>query len=1248
MTRLTPMQMPFAHLHVASAFSMKYSAASIDDLVAAAATHEHSHLALTDRDSVAGAVRFVRACEAAGITPVLGVDFAVQAVTLAPPEDPNSVPTPVKGGRVRHWVRPRVLILGSGTRGWAGLCRLVSKAHANGASASSSSSPSPPFITLEDVAHCIGARSLVVLHGPASEIGHHIARRRPDLAADVYRLWAQALPTGQQGIEVISHDQPVQRSVQLGEPDLSLPVAQRMLSFAREQSLPAVVAHGVRFVRSGGHAVVDVLESVQALAPLTSPYVRRCPSTAGYASTAQMVAMATRICEGVDGDTRRLLRDTTNLALLCATSSAHMQLGTPHVPEILGAGDDAQRTLQQRCESALRAYLADYRPQTFGHGIDRPGPQQVRDRLHDELRTIGGLGFAGYFLTVAEVADLVRQRDIRVSARGSGAGSLVNHLLGISAVDPVRYGLLMERFLSSLRTDLPDIDIDVESARRLEVYDLIINRFGAERTACVSMVDTYRVRHAIRDVGMALGVSAAEVGIIAQSFPHIGAKHVRDALRDLPELRESGIASLAARGELDTFLDLVEGLDGLPRNRAMHPCGVILSDLTLLDRTPVQSSAQGYAMSQFDKDDVEELGFLKLDVLGVRMQSSIAHTLSELERVSGQHIALASIPRDDPGTFALIQSTRTLGCFQIESPGQRELVGKFAPATFDDIIIDISLFRPGPVKSDMITPFLHARQGWGMPDYIHESLKPILRETYGVVVFHEQVIRIIATVSGCGLDFADEVRRNLGTVEGQEQTRQWFYGKARQRGYTLEVTERVWAVLRAFASFGFCKAHAAAFAVPTYESAWLKAHHPAAFFAGVLTHDPGMYPKRLILDDARNFAVPIFPPDVQISDHMHRLEAAADSSLGIRLSLAEIEGVTRADIDRIVANRPYSGVVDVLLRASVPLPIMESLIKVGACDRLHGIGEADAQVTRRDLLLEVSLQARHRGRSTVKRVRVDKAAAAVGGVMDIDSAEQSDLFIDSPSATSRLSSDTSPSAQVSSHGLREMTARERMQAELSVMRLDVSSHIMSFHAEFLRDLRATRSSHLRRCRSMQDVLVAGVKVAIQTPPVRSGRRVVFLTLDDGAGPSDLTFFEDAQEQFASTLFSSWLMMVRGHVRRTGPAGMSIRAVGCWDLLAMEQLWREHGRDAVRDVIASGRPWGIEGDSDNPSSGGGADALVVEEQQALSGAAASRSTTPVVVPVLVHPSGFRQSPYADVRPAGAPAQMWHRSPGVSGR
>ena len=363
----------------------------------------------------------------------------------------------------------------------------------------------------------------------------------------------------------------------------------------------------------------------------------------------------------------------------------------------------------------------------------------VSERLEDELHVIETLGYATYFLTVAQVCDLIREMGVRVAARGSGAGSVVNYLLGISGVDPMRHGLLMERFCSPLRAELPDIDIDVESARRTEIYERILGHFGGERVTCVSMMDTYRVRHAIRDAGAALGLPPQEIDAMAKAFPHIAARNVRNALAELPELRASGLE----RPRLQLMYDIVERLDGLPRTSPCTRAGSSCPTPGLLDRTPVEASWLGFPMSQFDKDDVEAMGLLKLDVLGIRMQSAMAHAVAEVERVDGAGIDLddeTQVPFDDEPTFELIRSTRTLGCFQIESPGQRELIGKFGPQTFEDIIIDISLFRPGPVKSDMIIPFLNARQGWKEPSYLHPTLVPALQETEGVVVFHEQVL----------------------------------------------------------------------------------------------------------------------------------------------------------------------------------------------------------------------------------------------------------------------------------------------------------------------------------------------------------------------------------------------------------------------------------------------------------------------------------------------------------------------------
>ncbi|MEY2635120.1 MAG: hypothetical protein RIS75_1060, partial [Actinomycetota bacterium] len=859
----------------------------------------------------------------------------------------------------------------------------------------------------------------------------------------------------------------------------------------------------------------------------------------------------------------------------------------------------ADKVLRDRCDRALQ----DPR---FTRAVSK---SLVHQRYEDELAVISQLGFAGYFLTVAEVVTIARQRGIRVAARGSGAGSFVNHLLGISALNPLEHDLIMERFLSPLRSSLPDIDIDVESHRRLEIYDAVFQRFGHDRVAAVSMMETYRVRHAVRDVGAALGLPRAEIDAFAKSFPHIRARDARKALQDLPELRRSGFGALARAGQLDEILELVEGLDRLPRHIAMHPCGVLLSDSALLDRTPVQASGAEYPMSHYDKDDVEELGFLKLDILGIRMQSAMAHATAEIQRTDNHIIDLDSLPLDDSATFELIQSTKTLGCFQIESPGQRELIGKFGPESFNDIIIDISLFRPGPVKSDMITPFLNVRHGWKAAEYFHPSLEPILRETSGVVVFHEQVIKIIAALTGCTHAEADEVRRGLGDWQQHVPLRAWFYSAAIGLDFDLDVVDEVWEVLRAFASFGFCKAHAGAFALPTYQSAWLKAHYPAAFYAGVLTHDPGMYPKRLILDDARQWGVPILGLDVNRSSG-HYVVQHADSSenWGIRIPFSQVKGISESEISSLVAAQPFSDINDVWHRAEVSRPIMERLILAGGFDQLHGIVTATQQsrstTTRRDLLVHVAELDRWRS-STVT------------------SAEM--LF------------DSGPSVIPLRTGLPEMDATERVQSELDILGMDVSHHVMDFYEPFLNEMFITRSRDLLSCRSKQEVLIAGVKVSTQTPPVRSGRRVIFLTLDDGTGPLDATFFEDAQGDYAHTLFQSWTLVVRGVIRRTGPRGVSIRATGCWDLGQVREVFDQAAFSSVGRDLAAGRE------------------AVWQFMQAHGAQSSNEELTEMVSPhevdtAVVAPRGHRQSRWvaaADGAAMKPPAKLWHTSQGSPG-
>ncbi|MGX1473451.1 UNVERIFIED_CONTAM: error-prone DNA polymerase [Streptomyces canus] len=1141
----------FTHLHTVSGFSLRYGASHPERLAERASERGMDALALTDRDTLAGAVRFAKACAKAGVRPLFGMGLAVEE---AEPVRQERRRAPVRGGAFVDESAPRVTFLArDGARGWADLCRLVTVAH------SDKGERGTPLLPRAENR----GDGLTVLLGPASDVGRALAAGRPDRAARLLVPWRETYGDALR-LEAVWHGRK-------GTGPGSLRLAARTVGFAAEQRIRPVLSNAVRYADAGLGPVADVLDSARRLVPVDA--VKELDSGEAWLKDAgAMLAAAERIVEaaGFRRDTaHRLLEQTQATAAECLVDPEDdLGIGTVHFPEphLVGAGRrTAQRALASRAAAGM--VLKGY-----------AGKPAYWERMHEELDIIAHHGFASYFLTVAQVVDDVRDMGIRVAARGSGAGSLVNHLLGIAHADPVEHGLLMERFLSTRRLVLPDIDIDVESARRLEVYRAIIGRFGTDRVATVAMPETYRVRHAIRDVGAALSMDPADIDRIAKSFPHIRARDARAALAELPELKE-----LAAEKErYGRMWELVEALDALPRGIAMHPCGVLLSDATLLRRTPVMpTSGEGFPMSQFDKEDVEDLGLLKLDVLGVRMQSAMAHAVAEVERATGERIDLDAVPPGDPATYQLIRSAETLGCFQIESPGQRDLVGRLQPATFHDLVVDISLFRPGPVAADMVRPFIEARHGRAPVRYPHRDLERPLKETYGVVVFHEQIIDIVDIMTGCGRGEADRVRRGLSDPESQGRIRFWFAQHAAANGYSAETIQRTWEIVEAFGSYGFCKAHAVAFAVPTYQSAWLKAHHPAAFYAGLLTHDPGMYPKRLLLADARRRGVPILPLDVNESGVAHRIELVSESPVvwGLRLALSDVHGISEVEAARIAQGQPYASLLDFWERARPSRPVAQRLAQVGALDAFGA--------NRRDLQLH--LTELHRG-----------ARGGRGAQLPL-----------------------SGGRKTASAGLPDLSSVEKLSAELGVLSMDVSRNLMDDHQRFLTELGVVSARRLREARHGEAVLVAGAKAATQTPPIRSGKRVIFTTLDDGTGLVDLAFFDDSHDACAHTVFHSWLLLVRGVVQRRGPRSLSVVGAAAWNLAELVELRDSEGLDAVAARLAEPVPV-PDGDAASDPTGGRR---------------------------IQMSTGYELHPWADLRPAGQePSQirkLWHQSPGSAG-
>ena len=1076
----------FAHLDVRSAFSLKEGAFVPEHLAALAAATEMPAVALTDRDGLYGAARFVAACQAEGVRPILGASLTV---------------------RERGRDAPLVL-LAQDERGYANLCRLITDAHMLGERGD------PAIATTQICAHAGG---LVAIAGPRSHAGRLAVRGRTDAAADALHPFREAF--GRDRLYVAAEHRM--------ERDSNAEI-RSMLRLADRTEVRAVATNPVRYLVPEDAFLADALECMRELVPIAANHVSR-RNAEGWLKPAE--AMRLLFAERPD-----LCDATIEIAETCRFDLGLKQVHFPDFPAPAGRSADA--ILAERCWLGV-------------HDRGMTEDERLRDRIHLELSMIRRMGYAAFFLTVGDIVADIRAMGIHVACRGSAAGSLVCYLLRISDVDALRHDLAFERFLNPMRDELPDIDVDVESARREDVYDMVLSRHGDERTGCVAMIDTYRARSAVREVGKALGLPEVEVGMVAKSFPHISARNLREAMAELPELHGINLPM----AHLELLFRVAERLDGFPRHIALHPCGIVLSSHDLVDRVPLERSANGHRMIQADKDDVELLGYLKLDVLGVRMLSSMRHVTDEIARTLGEKVDLERIPLDDEETFEMIRASDTLGCFQIESPGQRELLQKLQPSRWEDLIVDISLFRPGPVKSDMITPYLRRRASFESPVYVHPDLRPALRETFGVIVYHEQVMRTLAAIAGWSLTYADHVRRHLDHEELIPGFREEFLRRAGERSVDAAAAERTWDAVAQFASFGFCKAHAAAFAVPTYRSAWLKAHYPAHFLAGILTHDPGMYPRRALLDDARRHAIPILPLDVNVSEPDYTAEevggsgglkkraprasvapqgskgsgglkkrapraSVAPQEFGIRLGLQDVHGISDAEIRSILiarAERPFTSVGDFLQRTSVARPVVEALAHAGAFDALPGNNR------RGHLFTAITAEAAREG-------------------------DQLRLSLDAPVA----STTDHPSTGVAGFDFRDYTDAEVVRAELEVLGLDATRHIVSFFEPLLRDLGVTRSEDVWRCRANGWVMVAGVKVASQTPAIRSGQRIIFVTLDDGTGPLEVTVFESVQPKVAKTVFHAFAMVVWGQVRRTGRRGVSVVAEEVWDLTALHR------------------------------------------------------------------------------------------------
>ncbi len=936
-------------------------------------------------------------------------------------------------------------LLARNGQGYAHLCRLVSTANLR-----DPTRKQEPFVTKQELATF--SAGLIALSGCArGEVPSLLTQGRKEEALAAAR-WYRDVFEGDFCLELINHIYP----------DTSTPI-RGLVELAQHLQIPMVATNNVHYARFGGHRLHEVLSCIRANTTLAAyPFPR---TTEAYLKSPRQMAVLFR-------QVPQAIQQSERLAERCDVT---LELGRLHVPRF--PVPEGETSYSYLCSLAFAGAQRLYKP--LRHAVLK--------RLEEELAIINELGMCDYFLLVWDVVRWAREQGIRCSGRGSGADSLVCYCLDITRVDPLAHHLPFGRFLSLERRDPPDIDLDFDSTRRDEVFDYIFQKYGPERAAMVCTVNTFRARGAVRQVAKVLGYSPHEIDLLARELPHMRASDLRAAYETLPELRDSGLNLEHHR----LLFDLCEQMDGLPHHLAVHVGGVIVGDGPLADRLPLQWANKGVIIAQRDKDDVEATGDIKLDVLGVRMLSAIQYAV-DLLRKRGEPVDVDTLPLDDPAVFKLLRSTHTLGIFQLESPGQRELQGRLQPERYFDIVCAVALFRPGPVAGGMVEPFIRRRWGQEPVTYPHPSLEPILKDTFGLILFQEQVLEVAAVIAGFTHGEADQLRRAMTHDRSEEEMArigETFMSRATAKGTDPKTAERVFAAIRGFAAYGFCRAHAAAFAFIAYQSAYLKAHYPAEFFAGVLTHMPGFYPAHTLLAEARRCGVGVLPLDINHSEATYTVE---DGKL--RIPLSQVRGVPRGAIDSILAARKEGGrfvsLEDFLARTMVPRPALENLVLAGAFDSLCR--------DRRSLLwrLPRALDSRH-----------------------------------GPALLELRDEEDRPPCH----------ADEELAMELDILGLSLGAHPLDMHMEFLRRMRAVDSRRLARLEDGTAVTVAGLVIARMTPPTKSGQRVIFLTLEDREGLVDVAVFPAVQERYGRAACFGAVVIVRGTVRRRGKRGVSVTA-----------------------------------------------------------------------------------------------------------
>ncbi|OAI21689.1 DNA polymerase III subunit alpha [Methylomonas koyamae] len=1080
----------FVHLRIHTEFSLVDGIVRIKPLVKKLGEYQMPAAAITEQSNLFSLVKFYKAAQGAGIKPIAGAD-----VWIYNPEEPAAP----------H----RLTLLARNQPGYVTLTELVSRGYKEG------QHQGIPMLQKEWIAE--NHAGLIALSAAMQgDIGAALLAENRAQARTCAEFWSGLFPD--------SFYLELQR---VGKPDEERYIG-LAVELAAELDLPVVATNDVRFLNPSDFDAHEVRVCIHQGRVLDDSRRPKDYTNQQYLRSAEEMAE-------LFADIPEALQNSVEIAKRC---TVELRLGENFLPDFeVPEGMTLADYFKQASREGLEERLQQHPP--VGKGSFEENRKVYDERLEIELNVIVQMGFPGYFMIVADFIQWAKNNDIPVGpGRGSGAGSLVAYALKITDLDPIEFDLLFERFLNPERVSMPDFDIDFCMERRDEVIDYVARHYGRDHVSQIITYGSMAAKAVIRDVGRVMGHAYGFVDRLAKLIPFEIGMTLDKALKESQELKDL----YDSEEDVKQLIDMARALEGISRNAGKHAGGVVIAPTKLTDFSPLYcEQGGGNLVTQFDKDDVEAVGLVKFDFLGLRTLTIIDWALQTINRqraAKGEPpVDISQIPRDDQASYELLKNAQTTAVFQLESSGMKALIKKLKPDCFDDIIALVALFRPGPLESGMVDDYINVKHG-AKAEYAHPLLEPILKPTNGVILYQEQVMQIARELASYTLGGADMLRRAMGKKKPEEMAkeREKFMSGAVANQIDAGIATYVFDLMEKFAGYGFNKSHSAAYALVAYQTAWLKAHYPAAFMAAVMSSDMDNTDKVVVLiEECREMKLQICPPDINLSDFRFTVNDKGQIVYGI----GAIKGVGENAIDDLLkernANGPYSGLYDLCKRVDlrkVNRRVLEALIKAGALDSIDPNRAAHmAELT------------------TALRVAEQHGKMALAG--------QNDLF-----GLGVEVEESDNEADAYSTVVEPWTEKEKLEAEKQTLGLFLSGHPI---AEYLPELKHITHGTLGslevdagRSRGKMEARVAGLIVEMRTRQTKQGKMMGFATLDDRTGRLEVAAFSGIFDKYRNLLNKDTILVAEGSLAMDDFSN-SLR-------MTAEKLY---GMEEAREVFARG-------------------------------------------------------------------------------